>query len=44
MKDRGGNIKRQIMFNHAEEAIQDMSSFHEFHFGFKLCASAQLFG
>ena len=26
MKDRGSNIKRQIMFNHCEEAIQDMSS------------------
>lgn len=26
MKDRGGNIERQIMFSHAEEAIQVMSS------------------
>lgn len=44
MKDVGGNIERQVVFNHSEEAIQDMSSGHEFHFGFEQCASAQRFG
>lgn len=26
IKDRGANIKRQIMFSHCEEVIQDVSS------------------
>lgn len=30
MRDRGGNIKRQIVFNHSEEAIQDVSSHTSF--------------
>lgn len=44
MKDGNGNIERQAMFNPSEEAIQDMSSRHDFHFGFEQCASAQRFG
>lgn len=43
MKEKGGNTKRQIMFNHSEEAIQDKSS-DSFIFEFEQCASAQLFG